>query len=61
MVSFKFGGWELRLAVLHSLNVMMVGPCMPFQVALIAWCFQLLAAYVDSVLVLFGWFFPSHG
>jgi len=49
MVSFKFGGRELRLAVLHSLNVMMVGPCMPLQVALFAWCFQLLAAYVDSV------------
>jgi len=31
------------------------------EVALFAWCFQLLAAFVDSVPVLFGWFFPSHG
>jgi len=52
MVSFKFGGRELRLAVLHSLNVMLAGPCMPLQVALFAWCFQLLAAYVDSAPVL---------
>ena len=59
-LSFNFDGRELPIGCSPFSECDDGRPCMPLQVAFFAWCFQLLAAYVDFVPVLSGWFFPSH-